>query len=240
VKLSVVLFDAGFREAFHTLDGLAAQTLARERFEVLWVEYFGNIAPAVLDRPWVRPIAMDAPPPWHIGKMVNQAARRATGDALVILDADVLVRPTFLESLAHRAQDDPRLVIHVPRRDQPAPDPSLPLTYDALDPACELSCKTNYGGCCLVRREHFAAVGGYTEHPDFREASAVAMEFHFRLMNLGLNHAWHDAETMLHPWHGGTGQSGREAERLARQQERIGKVVTRRIERAEEGTDARA
>jgi hypothetical protein len=240
VKLSVILFDASFREAFHTLNGLAAQTLSRDRFEVLWIEHFARVAPDVLARPWVTAVAMNAAPPWHIGKMINEGARRARGDALVLLDADVLVRPTFLESLRARVAADPRLVLHVPRRDQPRPDPSLPLAYDALAPACVLSCKTNYGGCCVVRREHFEAVGGYTEHPDFREASAVAMEFHARLMNLGLDHAWHDAETMLHPWHGGTGQSGREAERLARQQDHIGRVVTRRIERAEEGIDARA
>lgn len=38
--LSIVLLDWSCRESFHIFDYLAAQEVARDKFEVLWIEYY--------------------------------------------------------------------------------------------------------------------------------------------------------------------------------------------------------
>src|SRR5215467_2569461 len=47
--LSFVLIDWGVRESFHTLKYLADQTAPRERYEVIWLEFYEHM-PAALDR----------------------------------------------------------------------------------------------------------------------------------------------------------------------------------------------
>lgn len=42
-KISVILADAGFREQFHTVDCLNQQTLPRQHYELLWIEYYGRV-----------------------------------------------------------------------------------------------------------------------------------------------------------------------------------------------------
>jgi hypothetical protein len=45
--LSIVLLDWSCRESFHIFDYLACQTVGRDSFEVLWIEYYDRRAAAI-------------------------------------------------------------------------------------------------------------------------------------------------------------------------------------------------
>ena len=39
-KLSIILLDWGVRESFHSLDYLNRQTVARDQYELIWLEFY--------------------------------------------------------------------------------------------------------------------------------------------------------------------------------------------------------
>ncbi len=235
LRTSVILFDGGYRESFHTLDFLADQNLPADRWEIVWVDWRDQVDPRVLRHERIRKICLGRTPPYHIGCMVNAAVRETSGDLLVIMDADVALQPGFLAEVTATHESFPDLVMHVKRLDQPSYHHDLPVDLETLQATCEPVNQTNYGGCCSVERKWFEAVNGYTESPEFSSQSGVAMEFHHRLMNHGLNHMWHPSLRLYHPWHDHGDQ--RDEEHIARQHAAIGHVVTKRVLRAEQGYD---
>jgi len=47
-KVSLILLDWGVRESFHLLHYLKIQTVTRDSFEVIVVEYYDYISPAIM------------------------------------------------------------------------------------------------------------------------------------------------------------------------------------------------
>jgi Glycosyl transferase family 2 len=233
LRASVILFDGGFRESFHTLDFLAGQTLPADRWETIWVDWRDRVAPDVVRHENVRKVCLGQAPPYHIGRMVNEGVREATGDLLVILDGDVCVRPDFLAEVVATHEQIPDLVMHIRRWDQPQHQAATPRTIESLETTCEPLNPTNYGGCCSLERNWFEVVNGYTELPEFADQSGVAMEFYHRLMNIGLSHLWHPGLKLYHPWHPHDAPS--DDLRRVRQHAVIGHVVTKRVKRADPG-----
>ena len=42
VQVSIILLDWSCRESFHIFDYLDKQTIPRDRYEIIWLEYFGT------------------------------------------------------------------------------------------------------------------------------------------------------------------------------------------------------
>lgn len=240
--LSVIMWSAGFREKFHTPKYLVDQTLDKKLYELVWIEYFDHMPKPVkeLVPQGVRIENMHAEAPWHVGKLVNEAVRRTDRDIIVVIDADVVVQPTFLESIYTIYQEHPhdRLFMHMQRWDELEPVTGGSTDWDELRKVCEYHNPRNYGGCLTVPRKWFYAVNGYEEGEDFQRASAVGMDMFTRLSNLGLEHMWHPTEFMMHPWHDGTGSgSAQEKERLRRQMATINHRRENKVYLSNDGID---
>jgi len=124
-EVSFILLDWGCRESFHILDYFARQTVARQRYEVMWIEYWDRRAeqidrafdearraggPAPVDT-WV---VMHMPPEvyYHKHLMYNVGIALARGKIVTIMDSDAFFRPSFVESIIEAFRRDPFQVLH--------------------------------------------------------------------------------------------------------------------------------
>ena len=236
MKLSVVLFDAGYRERFHTVDSLRTQTLPRERYEILWVEYFDRIRPELSEKKGVKFLTLRGKEPWSIGKCVNAGILAASGDLLVVMDGDVLVKETFLESIWRYHLENEKLFMHVHRLNQREASDEAP-DYETISGGDLKADPRNYIGCLSVRKKWLLIVNGYEEMEPLSRGPAVALDLYVRLSNLGLHHLWHPEEFLIHPWHresGGVGDGKRlkEAGEIIKYREEHGIIrANRGIER---------
>ena len=49
MKISVVTWDASFRESFHTVDSFGQQNFPKNSYEFIWVDYYDNKNPILLN-----------------------------------------------------------------------------------------------------------------------------------------------------------------------------------------------
>jgi hypothetical protein len=120
--LSIVLLDWSVRESYHSLDYLARQTAARERYELIWIEYY-DTQPRILRerlRTAVRPpidqwIVLDMPRDsyYHKHLMYNVGIAAARGRVINICDSDAMFTPTYVESILGSFARDPDIVLHM-------------------------------------------------------------------------------------------------------------------------------
>lgn len=208
VKISVITWNGGFREYFHTIDSFAQQTLPQSEYEFIWVEYFDSavaeLTRKIEDVPNAQLICLNGQGHWHAGKCMNSGVAASSGDLLVIVDGDVVVKPNFLEQIwdVHRESD--KLVVYVRRWDEPQTHHNPKITIEHLEQVCYLPNPLNCGGCVTLHRETFAAVRGYEEHPIIGGVGAVSKEFYTRLQNAGFPIVWLADMKVFHPWHPGT------------------------------------
>src|SRR5262245_6614636 len=97
--LSIVLLDWSVRESYHSLDYLGRQTAARERYELIWIEYY-DTQPRVLRerlRSAVRPpfdqwivLGMPRDSYYHKHLMYNVGIAAARGRVINICDSDAM------------------------------------------------------------------------------------------------------------------------------------------------------
>jgi len=207
MKISVVTWDGGFRESFHTIDFFGEQDYPNDAYEVIWVEH-GEV-PDELSRkidsyPSARVVRTKSDGQWHAGRCINAGVQDSSGELIVVTDGDVAVRPDFLQRvvLAHRDREDQ--AIYFRRWDEPEEAHTGNLSIDHLEEACELFNPTNYGGGTSFRRSLFDRVGGYEDHWIFGGPGAVNMEFYVRLRNSGAAIIWDPDIRLFHPWHPGT------------------------------------
>ena len=111
-KVSFVLLDWGCRESFHTLEYLANQVTSRDRYEVIWVEYYDR-RPSQLDELIARYEKHGLPSPvdtWIImarpkGEvfrkhwMNNLGFLHSRGDIVVFIDSDAIISTTIVETI---------------------------------------------------------------------------------------------------------------------------------------------
>jgi len=87
----------------------------------------------------------------HAGLARNAGARKASGDVLVFVDADVTVHPDAFVGIRKAFEADPNLV-------------ALFGSYDVHQSAAGPA-STFWAGLGAVRRDAFEACGGFVEHP---------------------------------------------------------------------------
>jgi hypothetical protein len=229
-RVSLVLLDWSVRESFHILHYLARQSLPRDQFEVVVVEYYSRISEAVekysdqVDT-WVL-LNMPDDCYYHKHLMLNVGMVLAKGEIVAIGDSDAMVRETFLQRISYHFDREPKSVFHIDqfrniRRDfYPFNYPSF---EDVSGPGCVNNSggKTsgiveavdpihsrNYGACMCAPRRDLIAIGGADEYVDFLGHICGPYDMTFRLTNAGYSEFWAEDEFSYHTWHPGQAGEG--------------------------------
>jgi glycosyl transferase family 2 len=208
--ISVITWDAAFRESFHWFDSMQAQSYPFAEF--IWSEFYTPnsevLSAAGSDgRTRLATLANEREEPWHLGKCINHGVQNSKGDWLVLTDGDIVVEHDFLELAIEEHRFNEREVAYFRRYDEPevhASDNKLDIGHYNM--VGVLNNPTNFGACALLHRSVFDGVGGYEEHPAFCGAGISSLEFNVRLRNYGVGIRWSSIPT-YHPWHSNTGAS---------------------------------
>jgi hypothetical protein len=229
-KVSIVLLDWGVRESFHSIRYLNAQTVPRDQYELIWVEFYDRVPPdlqrltaaagdPVLDK-W---LILGYPPQtcYHKHRMYNAAIVVAEGEICVFCDSDAIFQPTFVESII-KALAEENTVVHVDevrnysKRYYPFNYPALTevlaegcvnwteTTTTGLDNNPDMIHTANYGACMAARRTDLIRIGGADEHIDYLGYICGPYELTFRLVNEGHRERWLRDEYLFHVWHPNT------------------------------------
>ena len=225
-RISLILLDWGVRESFHLLHYLKQQTVPRDAFEVILIEYYSGISEPLRQFEsevdlWV---LLDMPGDcyYHKHLMYNTGIVMSRGYVVMIADSDAMVRPTFLETVLRRFESEPDLVYHMDefrniRRD------FYPFNYPTFEEVLGDGCinnrggKTtgildridpvhtrNYGSCMCARRADLIAIGGADEDLSYLGHVCGPYDMTFRLMNAGRGLCWETDEYLYHTWHPGS------------------------------------
>jgi len=227
-KVSLVLLDWSVRESFHLLHYLKHQTIPRDQFEVIIIEFYSRVSDAIrkfeeeVDT-WV---VLDMPLTccYHKHLMYNVGIALARGDIVMIGDSDAMAKPTFIEAILRNFEKDPAIVYHIDefrnmRRDY------YPFNYPSFEAVLGDGCfnnaggrttgvlntadpihSRNYGACMCARRADLIAIGGADMHIDYAGHICGPYEMTFRLANYGRRELWDMDEFLYHTWH--PGQAG--------------------------------
>ncbi len=125
-KVSIILLDWSCRESFHILRYLANQTIPRDEYEIIWIEYYDRRVqeievgikeservgkPPPVDQ-W---IIMDMPCNVYFHKhlMYNISIVVGRGKIITVCDSDAMVTPSFVESIIKSFEEDRNIVLHM-------------------------------------------------------------------------------------------------------------------------------
>jgi hypothetical protein len=228
-RVSVILLDWGVRESFHSLHYLNNQSVPRDQYELIWIEFYDRKPPklvhmveneAALDKWLVMGHPSDVS--YHKHRMYNAGIVLAAGDICVICDSDAIFTPTFISSILQAFTDTPNAVIHLDevrnnsKRFYPFNYPPLAQvlgkgafnwtgsTTTGLDGCADMLHEANYGACMAARRTDLIAIGGADEHLDYLGYICGPYELTFRLTNYKRQERWLKREFLYHVWHPNT------------------------------------
>ena len=227
-KVSLVLLDWSVRESFHLLHYLGRQTVDRDQFEVVFIEYYSREAEPLKQfaeqvDTWLL-LEMPEDCIYHKHLMYNCGIVFCHGEIVTICDSDAMVRDSFIQTIIHEFEKNDRIVLHLDQFRNSRKD-FYPFNYpsfeDVLGEGCinNIGGKTkgildtvdplhsrNYGACMCAKRADLIAIGGADEHLDYLGHICGPYEMTFRLVNYGLDGIWHEGEYLYHTWH--PGQAG--------------------------------
>lgn len=210
--ISIITWDASFRESYHTIHSLSEQEFDPKKYEILWIEFYENQSPALLSLsrivPNLRIITLRNSPsvPWHLGVCMNRGISEAKGEILILCDGDIIVPANFLQTVSEEHAQNQRLALYFRRWDEPEEfhRDAQSYTIGHLAQVSVLYNPTNYAGALSIRKNNIMAVGGYEESEVFAGPGVNGMELYLRIRNLGFSVAWHK-ERIFHPFHSNTG-----------------------------------
>jgi hypothetical protein len=126
VRLSIILLDWGCRESLHTLDYLNAQSVRRDAYEIIWIEYYGEHLPKLRARLAAARACGDPPPVdvyavlgmprtayYHKHLMYNAGIMLARGEIVCICDSDAIMRPSFVSAILEQFERNRGIVLHL-------------------------------------------------------------------------------------------------------------------------------
>ena len=216
-RISLIGYDASFREKFFQINSLIDQTLDKDKFEYIFVENFNEVNPKLgnkLEETSLnyKLITLNRGSSYHLSKCLNAGVRNAGGDIVVSTDADTYYEPSVLKETleAHKNNDDK--VMYIYRYDEPRPPVirGTGVTLKKCKSRCELKNKNNFGGFMSVKKENYIKAGGYEEHPIFSGYDcAGGADLCARFGNMGLDCYWKDGVKIYHPYHKGGYDSDR-------------------------------
>ena len=205
--ISVVMVDGLFRESFHAVDFFCNQSLSRDRYELIWVEFFDRVNPELEEKiagyPNARIVTLNHKDAiYHSSYCFNAGIQESRGEVLFLPDADIAVQPDFLEEALKEHRSDDKLVMYFFRKEEPESSHTSDVSLDRLREVCRFSNPSNYGGCLSVRKSWLLEINGYEQHPVFGSGfHANGLDVYTRLKNLGLHVMWHPRQVLYHPWH---------------------------------------
>ena len=203
MKISVIMVDGGFRQNTYSAEYFTKQDFTD--YEVIWVDYYDSIHPKVAHLPGIISITLKKNGPYHSSYCFNRGIMEASGEVIVIPDADQIVKPDFLSKVWHIHSHYDSLVTYGYRYDEIDKDTLKSFSFGELEDKCILKNPFNYGGCLTVRKKWLLKVNGYEQHPIFRSGfHANGLDLHTRFKNLGLSIQWHPELKLFHPWHPNT------------------------------------
>jgi len=225
-KASIILIDWSVRESFHSVYCLNHQTVSRDQYEVIWVEYYGTLLEELVK--YVKEGQLDK----YIGlgekgmffkqRMCNEGVIRSESEIIIIPDSDAYYSPTFLEAILttfeeHRGRN---IVLYVDEQRKKEPLLSPP-DEDAIswERICERRRRLrgqkpkytfhwhpwgtgNYGACLCATKKAIIEAGGFDEHPGYLSLWG-GVELGWRLRNKGYKEIWHPTEWIIHYSHPG-------------------------------------
>jgi hypothetical protein len=125
-ELSIVLLDWSCRESFHLFEYLSAQSVDRNRFEIIWVEYYDRAATEIkaairkshlagTHPPVDKWIVLDMPSNlyYHKHLMYNVGIVASRGKIVTFCDSDGIVSENFVNSIIQSFDQDPNIVLHM-------------------------------------------------------------------------------------------------------------------------------
>jgi len=202
LKISVILVDGGFRENIFAAQYFSDQDFPDVEYEIIWVEYFHNAHPGLTRHPKVKTIPLGLEGTYHSSFCFNRGILEAQGELLIIPDADVIVRPDFLQKSWELHKDYERLAIYAYRYDEIERDTVTNYNFNVMDEKMKITNPTNYGGCLTVRKKWLLDINGYEQHPIFATGNhANGLDIYTRLKNRGIAVMWSADLCLYHPWH---------------------------------------
>jgi predicted O-methyltransferase YrrM len=124
--MSIILVDWSVRESFHSLKYLNNQTFPRDKYEIIWIEFYDRKPlelqegvgigrqksnQPILDK-WIV-LGNSTEIYYHKHLLYNIGIIIADGEICVICDSDAIFTPTFVESIFNAFKIDSSIVIHL-------------------------------------------------------------------------------------------------------------------------------
>lgn len=222
MKISIITWDASFRESFHTVESFGNQDFRKEDFEFIWCDFYSNENELLkkniskYDNFKLLNMNNNRDSNWHLGTILNHGIKEAKGEILIIPDGDIIVHSNFLKEVEQlfSSKCSDNTVCYYRRWDEPKQAHSTKsYTIDYLSKHCKLNNLTNYGGCFAIKRETFKEINYYEEHRIFSGPGANGLEQYRRFRNKGLQIMWSHVP-VYHPYHDFTGSSDKITRRL--------------------------
>lgn len=205
-KMSIVMVDGSFRESYHAIDFFCRQDVPPDSYELIWVEYYDTINPALAEKiaryPNARIITLGREGVYHSSYCFNAGIAASRGELILIPDADLVAEPDMLGQVWEMHQTDERLVMYLFRYEEPEHLHQETPTLEHLREVCFMRGPSNFGACLTVRKRWLLEINGYEQHETFGTGfHANGMDINTRLKNLGLPVMWHPRIKLYHPWH---------------------------------------
>ena len=201
--VSIILLDWSVRDHFQALEWLSRQDVPRDTYELIWIELYDRVVPAVMEKSDVV-ITMGQKGMYHKHIGYNVGLLEARGKVITVCDSDAVFQPDFVDSIVKffglDENENPAsaVLMHYEWR--------TASTYpDGLTGLDELSrykwfdLWPNVGACMSVAREDAIRFGGFDEHKSYRGYLCGPYELGWRMVNAGLPEVWHDESVAL--WH---------------------------------------
>jgi len=210
MKISVIAWDASFRESLHTINYFKQQNYPANDFEFIWVDYYDSndiVRNTLTGLPNFKVLALNNPKDkiWSLGVILNAGVKEAIFDNLILIDGDIAVNHLFLHDVSNRFIN-PEIVTYVRRYDEPKSlhDIGNQTNFERLTNVAQLIAPINYAGCAIIDRSTFNSIKGFEESPFFSGPGMIAKEFYTRLKNSGIPIRWANDLRVYHPYHEGT------------------------------------
>jgi hypothetical protein len=227
--ISVITWDAEFRESYHMVDFFTDQDLPNTEFEFIWVDYYNstnklkNKLKHIVNSKLIS-LKNSKKNPWHMGQCLNAGVNHASGEVLIIADGDIAVEHDFLSYVwsVHQKYDD--LVLYFKRYDEPKSASCTESRHSLphLKKYSNLINPTNFAACLSIKKNNYTTVKGFENHNVFSGPGANALELNVRLRNAGFGIRWSEEKNTFHPWHPSSGSTDEEKKRkslrIARQE----------------------